>query len=274
MLYNERMIPRELEKRMRDWALFLGTGASMGIPVIGCDCSVCQSPSPFNKRMRSSLLLSLSQKRFLIDVGPDFRLQALKHAIHHLDGLLLTHSHFDHIAGLDDLRILCFRSKRPIPCALSEETLREVKTRYHYLMPEEREERPSSNQFDFHVFSGKEGSTTFEGVDLNYFSYSQKGIQVSGLRVKDFAYVIDILEYDPSIFKHLEGVRILVISGMTWKRTNAHIGIYEVIGFVEKVGCEQAYLTHMAHEVEHELANGKLPRGIQVAYDGLKLHLW
>ncbi len=256
-------------------ALFLGTGASMGIPIIGCDCSVCSSSSLYNQRMRSSLLLSIGKKRYLIDVGPDFRMQALKHGIDRLDGVLLTHGHYDHVSGLDDLRIFYLRQKTPIPCALSKETLKEIEIRYHYILAFEGKKKDAAFiPFDFHLLEKKEGEILFAGLDLKYFSYFQRETKVTGFRCKDFAYVVDISDYDESIFESLRGVRVLVIDGMSWKETRAHLGIPEVIELVKKVGCKRAYLTHVAHETDHQWTSDKLPEGMLVAYDGLKLDLW
>ncbi|MCB1074243.1 MAG: MBL fold metallo-hydrolase [Simkania sp.] len=255
-------------------ALFLGTGASMGIPVIGCDCAVCNSSLPANKRLRPSLLLTIGDKRYVVDIGPDFRTQALQHQIDRLDGVIITHSHYDHIAGLDELRIYFFREKIPVPCLVSPETLEEIKIRYHYIMPPSQEDVSHVMKFDFQVLEGHEGETTFEGLSLRYFSYFQKGMKVTGIRIKDFAYVVDILEYPESIYKQLEGVQTLVIDGMTWERTAAHLGIQEVIEFAKKIGCEKTYLTHVAHETDHDVMNAKLPNGMEMAYDGLKIRLW
>ncbi|MCP5505998.1 MAG: MBL fold metallo-hydrolase, partial [Chlamydiales bacterium] len=115
--------------------LFLGTGGSMGIPYIGCSCRVCTSSNTKNNRLRPSILIEENGKRYLVDSGPDFRAQALKHQIDRIDGLLLTHTHYDHIAGLDELRIYTFIHKKPIPCLLSRESLEELKVRYHYFLP-------------------------------------------------------------------------------------------------------------------------------------------
>jgi len=255
-------------------ALFLGTGASMGIPVIGCDCNVCQSSSPFNKRLRPSLLLIIEKKQYLVDIGPDFRLQALKYQISHLDGVILTHSHYDHIAGLDELRIFYFRENKPVPCLVSPDTLEEIKIRYHYIMPPSLEDKSHVMKFGFQVLEEDEGKTEFEGLPVHYFSYFQTGMKVTGIRVRDFAYVVDILDYSESIFKSLEGVQTLVIDGLSWERTAAHLGIAEVIEFAKKIGCKRTYLTHVAHVTDHELMNIKLPNGMEMAYDGLKLKLW
>lgn len=254
--------------------LFLGTGASMGIPVIGCSCTVCQSSSSFNKRMRPSVLLIVDEKHYLIDAGPDFRMQALQHGLTKIDGVIFTHSHYDHIGGLDELRIFYFREKKPLPCLTSQETLEEIRARYHYIMPSMRQDQKYDMKFVFQVLEDNEGNVQFQGLDMQYFSYFQKGMKVTGIRLKDFAYVVDIFDYRDTIFTGLKGVETLIIDGMTWERTTAHLGIFEVIQFVKKIGCGRVYLTHIAHEIDHESTNLKLPYGMELAYDGLKLTLW
>lgn len=258
---------------MTSKAIFLGTGSSMGIPVIGCECSVCRSSSHFNKRLRSSLFLVIEKKRYLIDVGPDFRLQALKHQIHSIDGVILTHSHFDHIGGLDELRIFYYREKKEVPCLVSSETLEEMKVRYHYIISPSSRDREYVTKFKFQVLEQDRGEVMFEGLKLKYFSYFQKGMKVTGIRYRDFAYVVDILEYSKDFFIALEGVETLVIDGTAWKRTLAHLGIDEIIELTRKIGCKKTYLTHIAHEIDHERGEKKLPERMKMAYDGLKLEL-
>jgi phosphoribosyl 1,2-cyclic phosphate phosphodiesterase len=259
---------------MKGEALFLGTGGSMGTPVIGCHCSVCKSSSPFNHRLRPSLLLTVENRRYLFDIGPDFRLQALKYGIEEINGVILTHSHYDHIGGLDELRIFYFRKQLPLPFLVSAETFEEIKLRYHYMMPSVQKQRAYPVQFDFQVLQEDQGFFEFENLPLSYFSYEQKGMKVTGVRIKDFAYVVDILTYPTTIFQSLKGVKTLVIDGTAWERTAAHLGITEIIEFAKKVGCKRTYLTHIAHEIDHEKVQTELPDGVQLAYDGLKLKLW
>lgn len=251
--------------------LFLGTGGSMGIPVIGCECSVCQSPSPFNKRLRPSLLLSFGGKKILIDVGPDFRYQALKHRIKTLDGIILTHTHFDHIAGIDDVRIFCFQQKKPLPCLLSSETLEELKIRYHYLMPPHESKEEYKTKLAFQILSDACGTTTFQGMKIDYVSYIQMNMKVNGFRFGNAAYITDISQYTEDIFDVLQGVEILIISGTSFKKSRGHITIGDAIALAEKVGASQTYLTHITHETDHEEMKQKLPSNIQLSYDGLEI---
>ena len=251
--------------------LFLGTSASAGIPVIGCKCAVCLSPSPYNQRLRPSGLIRIANKQFLIDVGPDFRQQALKYHIDHLDGLILTHTHYDHIAGVDELRIFYLRSKQSLPCLLSQESFDELRLRYRYLFQPIGEVPTLSAQLVFHILEEDVGSTTFLDVPLSYMSYFQGGMKVNGFRFGPFAYVSDIREYDDSVFLALKGVQILVLSALHEAASPLHLSLDEAVSFARKVGAKQTFLTHVSHAIDHERINCLLPHEVQVGYDGLEL---
>lgn len=242
--------------------LFLGSGGSMGVPVIACTCAVCTSNSPSNKRLRSSGLLQVGGKTILIDAGPDFREQALKYHVNHLDGILLTHTHFDHIGGIDDLRVYYFMLHQRLPCLLSQETFDELKIRYHYLM---------DTQLDFQILKDDFGKVDFQGIPLCYFSYSQAGMKVTGYRVGTFAYVSDIRKYSDEVLEALQGVEILVLSALRFSASEMHFSVDEAIAFARKVGAKKTWLTHIAHDLDHEKTNELLPPDIRMGYDGLEI---
>ena len=247
---------------------FLGTGASAGVPIIGCHCPICTSLSPLDHRLRSSGLIQAGGRQFLIDAGPDFRQQALKFGIGHLDGLILTHTHFDHIAGIDDLRVFFVRHKKPIPCLLSKESLEELKLRYHYFF---LKGKSSTAQFSFQVLDNEAGETDFEGLKIRYFSYPQGDMLVNGFKIGDFAYVTDIRNYDPAIFDSLKGVKYLVISALSKESTHLHLSVGEAVEFARKVGAHRTWLTHLSHYLLHEETNRGLQPDVQLGYDGLKI---
>ncbi len=256
---------------MKGEVLFLGTGGSMGIPVVGCTCPVCTSSDPRNNRLRPSVLLTVNKKNYVIDVGPDFRYQALKFGITRLDGALLTHTHYDHIAGLDDLRVFYFKQKKSVPCLLSFETLEEIKIRYHYFLPPHERDAIHGPKLNFHVLDDHFGRTDFEHLRIEYLTYEQANMKVSGFRLNEFAYVTDVLDFTDEVYGVLEGVKTLVMSGMRWDRSVAHLGIPEVIEFAKRVGAKDTYLTHVSHHLEHEETSARLPKGIHMAYDGQKI---
>jgi phosphoribosyl 1,2-cyclic phosphate phosphodiesterase len=251
--------------------LFLGTGGSTGVPVIGCTCKVCRSTSFRNKRSRSSVLIQTQGKNFLIDAGPDFREQALKHKIRKLDGLLLTHTHFDHVAGIDDLRAFYFLNKTRLPCLLSKETFEEIKIRYHYLMRPLKDGHSISAQLDFFVLEHDFGKMRFQGVEWKYMSYTQADMKVTGFRQGKMAYVSDIRAYTNQLLESLEGVETLVLSALRTTPTQMHFSVDEAIEFSKMVGAKKTYLTHISHDLDHEKVNKILPSNVRLSYDGLKI---
>lgn len=252
--------------------IFLGTAASAGIPMIGCLCSVCTSPSPKNQRLRSSGLLKINGKTLLIDSGPDFRIQALKHRVDRLDGVLLTHTHFDHIAGIDELRVYYLQSKEKMPCLLSLNSLQDLRKRYSYLF-HTGDSITLSAQIEFHVMDKDSGEIDFLGIKIRYMSYFQGGMRVNGFRIGNFAYVSDIRDYDVSIFSHLQGVEKLVLSAPRHEPSLLHLGLEEAVEFAKRVGAKQTFLTHVSHEIDHEKENRKLPPSIQYGFDGLEMEI-
>ncbi len=254
---------------MKGKFLFLGTGGSLGIPVIGCKCPICQSDKTENRRMRSSALLKVGKKNFLIDAGPDFHAQALKYNIEELEGVMLTHTHYDHIAGIDELRIFYFKEKKPVPVLVSKETLDELKVRYHYIMPENSKEK----RFHFEELEEDFGEVTFKGLKFELVSYFQGGMKVNGYRFGKLAYLTDVQAYSQEVIACLEGVETLVLSALRWTSSPVHFNIDDALEFASRVGAKQTYFTHIAHDLDHFETNKKLPEGIALAYDGLELDL-
>ncbi len=253
--------------------LFLGTGASMGIPVIGCGCAVCQSSSPFNRRMRPSVILKTQlNKQLIIDVGPDFRLQALQHKISRLDGVLFTHAHHDHTAGIDDLRPIYYNRSSLLPMLLSKATAEDIQMRYHYLFEPAEGGQQFTPRLQLQLLPDQiEGRVHFEGLTVDYVTYEQGGMAVNGFRFGDLAYLSDIRHFPETIFSQLQGVKILIISALRYTPSFLHFSIDEAVDFAEQVGAEFVWLTHISHELEHEKANTYLSSHVKLAYDGLEL---
>lgn len=258
-------------KNINPQLLFLGTGGSMGIPVIGCKCPVCKSDSSFNKRLRPSALLMVDRKRILIDCGPDFKEQALRYELDQLDGIIVTHAHNDHTAGFDELRIYSIRNQQPMPCLLSPDTLADLQRRFYYIFDENSPYSGVTAKFNLQLLESERAEVLFLGINIRYFSYRQGGMLVNGFRTGNLAYVSDIREYPTTIFEDLEGVETLVISALRYSPTPLHFSVDEAVDFARRVGAKKTWLMHVAHELDHEKTNAYLPQDIRLAYDGLKI---
>ena len=253
--------------------LFLGTGASAGVPLIGCHCAVCLSSSPKNRRLRSSAIVEIGSKNFLIDAGPDLRQQLLTQKITQIDALLLTHVHYDHISGLDDLRPLNFIQKRSIPCILSQESLDALKVRYDYLFSTPGEGQTQAARLDFIPLVGETGEIDLYDNKIFYFTYWQSSMKVTGYRFGDLAYVTDIRDYSVSLFDSLKGVKKLVVSALRKEPSSVQFSLEEAVEFAGRVGCEEVWLTHISHTMEHEETQASLPPNVRMGYDGLRFSL-
>jgi len=251
--------------------LFLGTGGSMGIPVVACTCLVCTSTSAHNKRLRASALCTIGKQKLLIDCGPDFRQQALKYNIDQLDGVIFTHAHNDHTVGVDDLKTFCQKTGRPMPCLLSPETAKELQARFSYLFEEKEPYAGLMTRFAMQMLEHSRGDVVFQGVRIHYFSYEQLHMRVNGYRIGDLAYVTDIRVFPPTIFKDLAGVKTLILSALRMESSRMHFSLDEAVEFAKQVGAEKTWLMHIAHELDHKTGNAHLPENIRLAYDGLEL---
>lgn len=247
--------------------LFLGTGASMGVPVIGCTCSVCTSEDQKNRRLRSSGLLEIGSKKILIDCGPDFRQQALQHNLDHIDGLLITHIHHDHTGGMDELRAITMHQKEPLPCISSGATANDIKKRYDYLF-KTHEDRLVSN-IQLIVLKEERGVFDFQGIDIQYMTFKQADIKVLGFRIGSFAYLSDIKTYPDTIFKDLLGVETLVLSALRYTPSLLHLSVDEAVDFARAARAKMTYLTHISHDLDYLKTNAYLPKEVRLSYDGL-----
>lgn len=256
----------------RDNCLFLGTGASLGVPMIGCHCPVCESKNPKDKRLRCSALLTMNGKRILIDTSPDFRQQALTHGIETLDAIVWTHAHQDHVGGIDDLRPLFLKRKEPLPCYLSKSTFKDLRQRFNYIVEPAKGSPSLQPKLEFHILP-YEGSVDIFGIKLEVFTYMQMGMEVSGLRFGKFAYVVDIKHVEPYLFEKLQGVETLVVSALRYEISPLHLTLDEAVSFAKSVGAKRAYLTHIAHEIGADEGQKRLPTGVELAYDGLQILL-
>lgn len=251
--------------------VFLGTGSSMGVPVIGCSCQVCQSSDTKNKRMRAAALIKVKNKTFLIDAGPDFRSQAFLYNIHKIDGFILTHAHYDHAGGFDDVKAYKQTLNKKVPCLMSRETFSDLKYRYHYLFKPLPEDPFNSSFFSWSLLDSPFGDIDFEGLSFKYVSYFQAGMKVLGIRIGNLAYISDIKQYEDQLIEELSGVEVLIISALKETGSEMHFSVEEAVAFSKKVRAQKTYLTHIAHEMDYQKMQESLPSNVFLAYDGMTL---
>jgi phosphoribosyl 1,2-cyclic phosphate phosphodiesterase len=253
---------------------FLGTGTSMGVPTLGCDCAVCTSADPRDRRMRPSLLVRWPDKPrervVVIDTGPDFREQALRSRITRVDAVLYTHGHADHILGLDDLRPLSFlvnRESGPIPLYASPATTEVLERIYDYTFSPAAT-YPTRARVQLHPLAD---TTTIHGVEFIRVPVQHGQLEISGFRFGRAAYLTDVNSIPESSFALLEGLDHLVVSALRHNPHPSHATLEQAIGWARRIGARQTWFTHMAHELGHEETNRSLPPGIELAYDGLTI---
>ncbi len=249
---------------------FLGTGTSGGVPSLGCRCEVCRSKNPKDKRLRSAALLESGNTRVLIDCGPDIRQQLMPLPFRPIDGVLITHIHYDHVAGMDDLRPFCVFGD--IHVYADKATKQGLKQTMPYCFTEKL--YPGVPRLDLHVIEPHR-SFTIGDMDIMPVQAMHDRLPILGFRIGNFAYITDMKTMEETEMPYLRGVETLVLNALRWKREHhSHMLVDEAIGFSRRVGAKSTYFTHMTHEIGfHDDANRQLPTGFQFAYDGLKVNL-
>lgn len=250
---------------------FLGTGTSQGVPVIACDCYVCQSSDERDKRLRSAILVETEGKTLVVDTGPDFRCQMLTNKVKSLDAVLLTHAHKDHIAGLDDVRAFNFKQKKNMPIYASEDTISALKREFYYAFLDH--DYPGLPRFEIHsVEAGHPFS--IENLSVMPIQVMHHKMPVLGFRIKDFTYITDAKTVDDENFERIKGTEVLVVNALQESTHLSHLTLSEALKFIEKVNPKKAFLTHISHRFDrHENILKKLPDNVWPAYDGLVVEL-
>ena len=248
--------------------VFLGTGTSVGVPMIGCDCPVCRSDNPKNHRYRSSALLQTPNGNILIDTGPELRLQLVRERIHIVHAVLYTHYHVDHLFGLDDLRLVAKHLGGPVPLFCSEEVEKVIRQTFAYAFTDEAAPVGFVPKLYFHRIETSPFDVLGELVTPIPLIHSV--FNVFGFRIGDMAYCTDVNEIPESSWPLLDGVKILIIDALRYKSHPAHMGLNDALEVIERVNPERAFLTHMSHEFDYETLPASLPGGVEMAYDGLR----
>jgi phosphoribosyl 1,2-cyclic phosphate phosphodiesterase len=249
---------------------FLGTGTSTGVPVIGCHCRVCTSDNPKNVRLRQSVAIESNGKHFLIDTTPDLRLQLLRYPIPRLDFVLFTHSHSDHLMGLDDIRPFNFRQREPVHAFASSTTASAIRRAFAYIW-DDSQVGGGKPQLIVHEV---DSAFTHEGIEVVPIPVAHGNWTIFGFRIGRFAYLTDTNGVPESSMKLLEGVEVLALDGLRPAPAHpTHFTIGQAVECAQKIGARETWLIHLAHEVEHDEVDAALPAGVRVAYDGLVLEL-
>lgn len=247
---------------------FLGTGTSAGVPELGCTCNVCLSENPKDKRTRSSLLIETNDRKLLIDCGPDFRHQAIREGFSSVDALLLTHAHFDHIAGIEEMRPFTRHKALPVWCDTY--VANQLKNRLAYCF--QMTGTGYAAEMHLHEFD----SSPFELLDLciQPIRLMHHRLPIYGFRIDKLAYLTDFTEISEEELQKLEGVEYLIIESLRQTSHIAHISMPQALSLIGRIGAQQSWLIHMNHQFGlHDEIQDQLPENVTIAYDGLKVQI-
>ena len=249
---------------------FLGTGTSQGVPVITCKCSVCKSTDQKDNRTRSSVMFEVGEQVIVVDTGPDFRTQMLNAEVQRLDAILYTHSHKDHVAGMDDIRAFYFKQRKPMPIFASEEVQQCLKGEFPYVFVDKEHRYPGAPSVDLNLI----GYDDFNCADIPVTPIKvQHGKPfIHGFRIGDITYITDANHIDSEEMEKIRGSRVVVLNALRPQPHHSHFTLDQAIEIVTELKPETAYFTHISHLLgKHEEVESRLPEGIHLAYDGLRV---
>lgn len=251
---------------------FLGTGTSQGVPLVACDCAVCRSPDPRNKRYRSSIYVEAAEHKVVVDTTVDFRWQCLDFDVRRVDAVLITHCHADHVMGLDDIRRFNSLQNGPIPLYASPESLERLKTIFPYAI------RKAPQYPGYPCLHGKAvtapfrlGETKITPVPLPHGKSQVYGYIFQENGAAQCAYLTDCKAVSAECLEQIRGVPVLILDALRDKPHPTHLSIGEALEVVAQAKPGQTFFIHMCHEVDHEQTNRALPPGVELAYDGLQV---
>lgn len=247
--------------------VLLGTGTSQGVPVLGCDCEVCKSNNPHDHRFRASALIETESTRILIDCGPDFREQMLLQPFRKIDAVLLTHIHYDHVGGIDDLRPFC--QFGDIDIYTDSNVIHGLKRNMPYCFPMNGNLYPGVPKLVLHEIKPHQEFSVGD-IDIVPITVMHDKLPVLGFRMNKLAYITDMKRIEDVELPYLAGIEVLIVNGLRWKREHhSHQLIDDAIAFSKQLGVKRVYLIHMTHEIGlHDVAGRLLPDGVEFGYDG------
>ncbi|GIS04501.1 MAG: MBL fold metallo-hydrolase [Bacteroidota bacterium] len=250
---------------------FLGTGTSQGVPVIACDCDVCLSPDFRDKRLRSSVIITINNLNYLIDCGPDFRQQMLREKVQDIRAILFTHEHKDHIAGMDDVRAFNFKHQKDMDVYCDMNVQKALLREFPYVFSDNR--YPGVPEVNIHQINSNKAFN----IDGNLFTpirVMHYKLPVLGFRVNDLTYLTDAKTISRKEIEKIKGTRVLVVNALRISQHISHFNLKEALGFINEIKPEVAYLTHVSHLMGRtEDVEKKLPDKVMLAYDGLKVDI-
>jgi phosphoribosyl 1,2-cyclic phosphate phosphodiesterase len=245
----------------------LGSGTSHGVPMIGCTCAVCRSADPRDRRTRPSIYVEIDDgPKLLVDTSTDLRQQALTHGVLRVDAILFTHSHADHVMGLDDSRRFSQMQKGVIPCYADAQTVASLKRTFYYAFDPATEKGGGLPQVELHEVNGP---FSIGPVGIQPIPLMHGARQILGFRFGDFAYLTDTNHVPDQAWPLLDGVKTIILDALRHRPHPTHFTVAEALVVVERLQPAQTYLTHICHDLPHEATNASLPAGVELAYDGL-----
>jgi phosphoribosyl 1,2-cyclic phosphate phosphodiesterase len=249
---------------------FLGTGTSLGTPVIACNCPVCKSKNPKDKRLRSSVMIEIKDNVFIIDVGPDFRQQMLREKVTNLDALILTHEHIDHVGGLDDIRAFNLFLQKPIDIYARQRVLESIKKEFFYVFDKNR--YPGVPKVNLHIVENK--TFTINNIKITPVDVLHYHLNIFGYRIDDFTYITDASYISKKEKEKIKGSKIIVLNALRKKEHYSHFSLSQSVEILKELKPEKGFLTHISHQMGfHNEVEKKLPDFIHLAYDGLKFKI-
>ncbi len=246
----------------------LGSGTSVGVPTIGCSCAVCTSRDPRDQRLRPSVYLRYRQRGVLIDTSPDFRQQVLRFGVDHLDAILFTHAHADHILGLDDVRPFNFHKAAPIPIYATQETLTAIRRAFNYVF-DGRATESSRPKVEVNVLTGE--PFTLFGLQIVPIRLHHGNGETYGYRFGNLAYLTDHNEIPPESMEKLRGLDVLFLDALRHTPHPTHSTVARSLQTVDELQPKRAFFTHICHDLPHERTESEFPPHVRLAFDGLQI---